>query len=79
MFVFGVILVHIFPAFSRIRIEYGEIRSISPYLIRIRENEGKIRTRITPNTDTFYAVEPLVVPNPLLGIIFYPLQFYFYQ
>ena len=41
MFVFGVTLVRIFAAFSR---------------IRMRENAGKIRTRITPNTDTFYAV-----------------------
>ena len=51
--VFGVILVHIFPAFSRIRTEYGEI----PYSIRMRENAGKMRTRITPNTDSFYAVK----------------------
>ena len=28
----------------------------SPYLVRIRANVGKMRTRITPNTDTFYAV-----------------------
>ena len=34
-----------FPAFS-----------ISPYSVRMWENAGKIRTRITPNTDTFYAV-----------------------
>ena len=33
-----------FPGFSRIRIEYGEI---------LRENLGKMRTRITPNTDSF--------------------------
>ena len=38
--------------FSRIRTEYGEIRSISPRSVRM----GKMRTRITPNTDTFYAV-----------------------
>ena len=35
--------------FSRIRTEYGEIRSI-------QSECGKIRTRKTPNTDTFYAV-----------------------
>ena len=29
---------------------------ISPYSVRLRENAGKMRTRITPNTDTFYAV-----------------------
>ena len=32
------------------------IRSISPYSVRMRENAGKMRTRITPNTDSFYAV-----------------------
>ena len=26
------------------------------YSVRMRENAGKMRTRITPNTDTFYAV-----------------------
>ena len=72
MSVFGVILVRIFAAFSRIRteygeilrteygeilrIEYGEILHISPYLVRMRENAGKMRTRIIPNTDIFYAV-----------------------
>ena len=45
MFVFEVILVRIFPAFSRIRTEYGD-----------RENARKMWTRITPNTDSFYAV-----------------------
>ena len=53
--VFGVILVRIFPAFSCIRTEYGEI-IISPYSVRMLENAGKMRTRITPKTDTFYAV-----------------------
>ena len=28
----------------------------SPYSVRMQENVGKMRTRITPNTDTFYAV-----------------------
>ena len=54
--VFGVILVRIFPAFSRIRTEYGVIVCISPYSVRMRENAGKMQTRITLNTDTFYAV-----------------------
>ena len=54
--VFGVILVRIFSTFSRIRTEYREIRSISPYPVWMRENAGKMRTRITLNTDTFYAV-----------------------
>ena len=56
MSVFGVILVRIFPAFSRIRTEYGEILRISPDSVKMRENKRKMRTRITPNTDTFYAV-----------------------
>ena len=30
--------------------------SIPPYSVQMRENEGKRRTRMTPNTDTFYAV-----------------------
>ena len=54
--IFGVILVRIFPAFSRIRIQCGEILRISPYSVRMRENAGKMQTRITLNTDSFYAV-----------------------
>ena len=38
--------------FFRTCTEYGEIRSISPYLVRI----WKGRTRIAPNADTFHAV-----------------------
>ena len=59
MSVFRVILVRIFLAFSPIWTEYGEILRIlriSPCSVRMRENAGKMRTRITPNTDTFYAV-----------------------
>ena len=41
MSLFGVILVRIFPAFSRIRTEYGEIRRISPYSVRMRKNEDQ--------------------------------------
>ena len=37
---FGVFLVGIFPAFSRIRTEYGEMRSISPYSVQMREKYG---------------------------------------
>ena len=51
VFVFGVILVRIFPAFSHIWTEYEKVRSISPYSVRMRENAGKMRTRVTPNTD----------------------------
>ena len=32
--------------FSRIRTEYGEIRSISPYSVRIRENRDQNKLRI---------------------------------
>ena len=38
------------PAFYRIRTEYGEIVSFD-----IQCECGKMRTRITTNTDTFYA------------------------
>ena len=53
--------------FSRIRTEYGEILRISPYLVRMWENAGKMRTRITPNTGTFYAVfftMRYIIPKP---------------
>ena len=43
------------PHFSRIFPQSAWIRS-SPYSVRMRENAGKIQTRIIPNTDTFYAV-----------------------
>ena len=38
--------------YSRIRTEYWEMRSISPF----QSEYGKIRTRKTPNTDTFHSV-----------------------
>ena len=41
MSIFGVILVRIFPAFSRIRTEYGEILRISPYSVRTAGRCGK--------------------------------------
>ena len=44
------------PAFSRIRTENGKILRISPNLVQMRENAGKMRTRITPTRDLFYAV-----------------------
>ena len=58
MSIFGVILVRIFSAFSRIR-----IWNISSYSFRIRENQGKMRTRITPNTDNFYVVILGLLPS----------------
>ena len=51
--VFGAILFRIFPAFSGIWTEYGEIRNICPYSVRMWENAVKMPTKITPNTDTF--------------------------
>ena len=48
------------PHFSRIFSHSDwilEILRISLYSVRMRENAWKIRTRITPNTDTFYAVK----------------------
>ena len=48
--VFVVILVRIFPH-SHILLR------ISPFSVRMwKKNAGKIRTRITPDTDTFYGV-----------------------
>ena len=46
----------IFLAFSRIGTEYGEVPSISPYLVQMQKNVRKMRTRITPSTDKFYTV-----------------------
>ena len=40
----------------RIQSECGKMRekcNISPHSVRMRENEGKMPTRITPNTDSF--------------------------
>ena len=54
--VFGLLLVLIFPAFSRIRTEHGEILRISPFSDRMRQNAAKMGPIITPNTDTFNAV-----------------------
>ena len=54
---------HSGPRFSRIFPHLDWIRSdtehlsvslrISPYSVRMRKNAGKMRTRITPNTDSF--------------------------
>ena len=46
------------PHFSRIFAHSNWI--VSPYSVRMRENAGKMRTRIISNTDTFYAVLTLV-------------------
>ena len=67
MSVFGVILIHIFPALARIWTEYGEMQSISPYSVQMRKNAGRMRTRITPNTDTFYAVILIKLLQEIFG------------
>ena len=60
--VFGVILVRIFPYSDWIPRDTPYLSVWSPNLgkyfvsLRIQSEFGKIRTRITPNTDTFYAV-----------------------
>ena len=49
MSVFGVFLVNTFPAFSRIRIEYGELLRISPHSVwipKMREKCGPEELRI---------------------------------
>ena len=53
------------PHFPRIFPHSDWIRrdSISPYSVRMRENAGKMGTRITPNTYTFYAVFTLKISN----------------
>ena len=68
MSVFGVILVRIFPAYSRIWTDkkgpcwelfwfaFFPRDTPSPYSVRMRENAGKMQARITPNKDTLYAV-----------------------
>ena len=70
---FEVILVRIFPTFPHIRSEYGEI-SISPYSVPMRENVGKMWTRITPNMGTFYAVNNLVSEKVFLDSSAYILS-----
>ena len=50
---------------TRIWTEYGEILRISPCSARIRENAEKMRTKITPNTDTFLHSEQVLKIFPL--------------
>ena len=45
-----------FCCISRVRTEYEDILRISPFSVGMRENAGKMSTRITPITDTFYEV-----------------------
>ena len=57
--VFGVF----WSVFSSIWTEYGEIRSISPYSVRMRDNTDQK----TPNMDTFHAV--LISPKKYLNLV----------
>ena len=36
--------------------KFKSVFQLFPYSVRMRKNAGKMRTRITPNKDTFYAV-----------------------
>ena len=53
VFIFGFIL----STFSRIRTEYGEIRIISPYLVRMREN-------VDQNTSEYWHFSRSVTAKP---------------
>ena len=53
--IFGVTLVHVFPHFPAFGVN-TERYWVSPYSVWLPENAGKMRTRITPDTDTFYEV-----------------------
>ena len=53
-----------FPSFPHLL--WIQRDSITPYSVRMRENTGKMRSRITPNMDTFYAVS-LAIPPPALS------------
>ena len=44
--------------FPRIRTEYGRALSIPPYSVQMQE-----KSRITPNTDTFYVVCNVIPKN----------------
>ena len=66
------------PVFSRIRTEYGEIRSISPHSVRLRENTDQKKlhkvTRKTPYLDTFHAVLMLMITNHLHDLVIVKFQ-----
>ena len=63
-------------AFSHIRTEYGEIRSISPYSVQMRENADQI----TPNTDIFHVVRYLAKLKLLnIWFVFPPMYRNFYK
>ena len=59
-----------FPAF-------GLNSEISPYSARMRKNAGKMRTRVTPNRNTFYTVLAVLYVfniNPGQCSLFVPLK-----
>ena len=53
----GLYFVRIFPHSDWIRRDTEQI--ISPYSVWMRENAGKMRTRITSNKDSYYAVNDI--------------------
>ena len=53
----------------RISLDSDWILRISPYSVRMWDNARKMRTRITPNTDTFYAVLAFKNNAPFISCI----------
>ena len=77
--VFGIILLYIFPVFSCICTEYREILHLTLHSARMQENPGKMRTRVTPNMDSFYAVNNLtkkLIKDIFIRLIFNILKNY---
>ena len=62
--------------FSHIRTEYGEIRSISPYSVRMRENMDQKKTRYL---DTFHAVFLLAKYPDFLSYLSLCYFFFFFS
>ena len=67
------------PHFHRIFPHLDWIRSISPYLVRMRENAEKVWTRITPNTEAFYAVYCKDIQIYILYILYIDIHLWLSQ
>ena len=50
-------MIRIFPAFSRIRTEYGEILHISPYSVRMQEKKFSLTAIWLPNGQLWAIIE----------------------
>ena len=65
-----------FPQFPALGLNTG----IAPYSVRMPENAGKMLTRITSNTDTFYTVKSLIwksiQQNFYFGSVIFDLFFF---